>query len=409
MSKALVPSSGFEHITNGTNKRNNISWRVNITRKLHNKIICKTIVACMVLIISGCATSYSLIQQDSGEKSYGELIVGDEDLILDAIYRGIRQEFPTDNIMNLGRYEKGFAWDHVWGIDRTTLRLFIKKGTGVDSDGKPITGYYYTVNTYGTRGLAHGLYVVPLNDAIRATVLSSELVIVRAASVKEISVVQETRNAKARAQNCFEALSADGDLTLIKDKVSLVGAGEQTFSMLVDNSKPTTEEQKALLIWGNKRDVCFKEVRKALDAQGTAPAIKNVLTSGSHTAQMLLIDLYNGKLTYAEFANRRQDLTQVINEAIANIQSELQKQSAEAKARADQLALQAQQNMISAYQATNQVRQTQQMINQQQQQGQQTQQMINQQQQIINQQRMPINQSRTPITCQSIGNTMTCY
>jgi Skp family chaperone for outer membrane proteins len=251
--------------------------------------------------------------------------------------------------------------------------------------------------------------VVPLNDAIRATVLSSELVIVRAASVKEISVVQETRNAKARAQNCFEALSDDGDLTLIKDKVSLVGAGEQTFSMLVDNSKPTTEEQKALLIWGNKRDVCFKEVRKALDAQGTAPAIKNVLTSGSHTAQMLLIDLYNGKLTYAEFANRRQDLTQVINEAIANIQSELQKQSAEAKARADQLALQAQQNMISAYQATNQVRQTQQMINQQQQQGQQTQQMINQQQQIINQQRMPINQSRTPITCQSIGNTMTCY
>jgi len=160
------------------------------------------------------------------------------------------------------------------------------------------------------------------------------------------------------------------------------------------------------MVWGMKRDECIKEIRYSMDKQGVAPAIKNVAMSGASTAQMLIADLFKDKLTYAEFAQKRQALTQIVNDAITNIQSELQKQSIEAKARADQLALQAQQNMIMAYQVISQQQQTQQMINHQHQQTQQTQQIINQQQQIINQQQMP---SRMHTSCQFIGNIMNCY
>lgn len=214
------------------------------------------------------------------------------------------------------------------------------------------------------------------------------------------TAIQEAKN---NVKSCFEALDSDDEIAPIKSKVSLVGAMNQPFSMLIDNSTPTPEEQKAIFAWANKRDICSKEISASMDKEGMPRVMKNVAISGYSTSRQLIADLYNLKLTYGEFARKREQIAQLVNESMTNIQIELQKESAESKARADQLALQAKQNMIMTYQANTQRQQTQQMINQQQQ-------MINQQQQQINQQHVTMpGETRLRTMCNIVGNTMFCY
>lgn len=203
-------------------------------------------------------------------------------------------------------------------------------------------------------------------------------------------VKSETPNSVVNS--CFDAISTDPDLQILKDKVGLSSVAEQTFAMLTNNAKPTEAERVAILAWGKRRDECIRRYRVALDRQKVPLAITNVINAAANLTQFLVADLYNGKITYAELARRRQELTNVANDSLAKIQVELQKQTAEARAAASQLALQAQQNMLLARQATNQTL------------------MIQQQQQMITKQSLQHTApSRTVTTnCRWIGDSMWC-
>ncbi len=118
--------------------------------------------------------------------------------------------------------------------------------------------------------------------------------------------------------------------------------------------------------------------------------------------QTLIAQLYLGNVTYAEFAAKRQMLANASNEGIVNIQTELQKRDSEAKARAQQLALQANQNMILAIQTFSQSMHMRQQNNLLQKQIRQNQ---------MNARRPPPiipSQTRISTTCNFVGNTLFC-
>lgn len=312
-------------------------------RSFHRTVI----LLCGLVAAAGCTTTYSSLQQGAD----AELIVGEEALVTDAIYRAIRQEFPVETIQPAGAFEKGFVWSRQPLADRTNFRLAIKTGIGRDEAGRAITGYFYTIDTRGTQALVDVRYVEPLKRAIRENLLGSRLAIVQVAAVTAVNPTQEAVAAQARARNCFDGLAEDPALGAIADKVALSDAQNPSFAMLVDNAAPTEREKAAILAWGKQRDVCIGANAAAMTRQMTPETIQTVIAAASAAQQLLIVDLYEGRLTFAAFSKRRQDLAIITNDATATIQMELRKQTAEARARAGLLALQAQQAMLLAQQA----------------------------------------------------------
>jgi len=150
----------------------------------------------------------------------------------------------------------------------------------------------------------------------------------------------------SKSQKCYDDLKEDPTLAILKEKVALAGVKDQTFAMLADITKPTAKEKEALKAWGNKRDVCMK-LRRDEDVTAKAPVSVTTLGDSYHTSsQVLIIDLINEKLTYADYSLKRQALVTFVNDTFGRIQAELRKETADAGHRAEQLAIEAQRNSI---------------------------------------------------------------
>lgn len=200
---------------------------------------------------------------------------------------------------------------------------------------------------------------------------------------------------KTKIQACFDALVDSNMVDPIRGKIALSSANNQEFSMLTDSSIPNPQEKQAILLWGNGRDQCFALQRSENAAKSVNPQIMAVLDSYTSSQQNILAQLYMEKITYGDFAAKRQAIATTTNEALAGIQSELQRQSGEARDRARQIAVQAEQNAIAAISSINQN-------------------MLIQQQNTIlqrqlNQNSMRINvPQRLQTTCNFVGSTMFC-
>lgn len=192
---------------------------------------------------------------------------------------------------------------------------------------------------------------------------------------------------------CFKDLAADPELISIRNKVSLSDARDQTFSMLADNTKPNDLEKIALKNWGEKRDNCMRMRRANMASRNIPLAIANVLDSSDAAGQALLVELLNGRLTYAAYAKRRHDLVTFTNDTLASIETELQKQTEESRFKASQMAIEAQRNALMQ----------QKILSDQEQQQQQ----LNVQQQELNVQRLNANRPRTT-NCTAAGQTIAC-
>lgn len=148
------------------------------------------------------------------------------------------------------------------------------------------------------------------------------------------------------SDQCIEKLADDPDLAGLRDKVSLSKVGDQTFSMLSDNSKPTVKEKELLKIWGNKRDVCIRLDRAEMQEARAPLPIANLKSSYLSAGQLLIADLMNGNLTYSSYAVKRQELSTFANDTVNKIQTELRKETQESRFRAEQLAIEAQRNEL---------------------------------------------------------------
>jgi len=350
----------------------------------------------LTLSLFGCATSYTSLNGQATGSGHSEIVVGDSANVMGAIEQSIHQQFPASDVRRSS--DNSFSWYHQPLLDRTTFRLAVRGAKGVDEQGKAVSGYFYTINTSGTQGLVEARYVTPLNEAIREAMKARRLSWVSVSSLRETSAIEESATAAAKVRACFDDLAASDALAPIRHKVALGSVQDQTFAMLTDSTKPSADEKRAILAWGNGRDRCMVLQRNENQTQGVPVQVRATLDSVATNQQNLLAQLYLGNITYADFAAKRQAVANTANEAIAGIQAELQKQDAAAMDRARQLAAQADQNMILAIGSISQTMAMQQQNNILQQQV--------TQQSIQNSWSAPTQRLHT--TCNFIGSTMFC-
>ena len=100
-----------------------------------------------------------------------------------------------------------------------------------------------------------------------------------------------------------DELFADPRLDPIRDKVPLVlHPGTVTRALLANEEKPTPPEKQAIKVWMSIRE---QAQQYQLEHQGP-PSARLVRTRQLVTRAML--QLYNGELTYGQFARRIQEL-----------------------------------------------------------------------------------------------------
>ncbi len=141
--------------------------------------------------------------------------------------------------------------------------------------------------------------------------------------------------------------SKNPKLSILAGKIALGGSSEQTFSHLTNNTKPTDAEKAAIALLSDEGRRCQNEIDKLSDDMPLP--IKAVNHSSVTAVQNLLVALYEGKITYGDFAKLRKEVADNRESAVAQISHELQKNAAEADARAQQIAAQ---NAIAQAQAS---------------------------------------------------------
>jgi hypothetical protein len=346
------------------------------------------------ILLGACATQYSSLNAVSPQGGVqSEIVIGAEASVFSSILEGIHEIFPAASVQKLSDFSYG--WYHQPMLDRTTYRLTVKAAKGVSKDGSSVSGFFFTVNTSGTQGMVEARYLNPLKEEIYKLYEKNGLKLVQVTSALEIPA--NTGGSYAgEVKACYEALGSDQALSPLGSKVALQSVSDQNFAMLTNSAKPTKTEQALILTWGTKQEDCMKLQKKANELQRTPPQIRTLLESYSTSQQALIAQLYLGKLSYAEFAAKRQAISSTTNEAIVGVQGVLAKQEADAQARADQIALQANQNMIMALQGVSQVIQQQ-----------QTNSLLQQQNNILQQQNNYV-PPRRGTTCNFVGNTMFC-
>jgi hypothetical protein len=100
---------------------------------------------------------------------------------------------------------------------------------------------------------------------------------------------------RAEAERYCDSLFNDMRFAPIKEKVGRYG-NETTFSMLANQSYPTSQEKEAILAFAQAKEACNQRSTGANDGR-------------LHQAFMaLLADLYKGELTYGEFGKLRNEM-----------------------------------------------------------------------------------------------------
>ena len=129
----------------------------------------------------------------------------------------------------------------------------------------------------------------------------------------DLTPAQRIRSQYVGLIRCFlSALEYDATLQPIRDKVSLSGGKDRLFSQMADESYPTPNEREIIRAWGEKRQHCAN--------------INQVNDEGFNAAQMLILELYKGGVTYGQFTSQVQDLVKNISEQHRQQQAQQQNQ-----------------------------------------------------------------------------------
>jgi hypothetical protein len=138
-----------------------------------------------------------------------------------------------------------------------------------------------------------------LEKAIRASL----------ASIKtELTQDEQINGEMAKIDACFNKLASEPSLTILAGKVAVDDVKKQTFDMLANMSAPTEPEKSAIKHWSNMRAGCYAAVDAFYARTGVPTSLLALYESTKTAGDKLLILLYNGAITYGEFAQKRQDI-----------------------------------------------------------------------------------------------------
>ena len=86
------------------------------------------------------------------------------------------------------------------------------------------------------------------------------------------------------------------------DRVVITGAGAVTPVLLANDTRPTTAEKRAIKVW-----VSIREQAQQYQLEQRGPP-SPLLVRTRHQVTRAILQLYNGQMTYGQFAQRIQAL-----------------------------------------------------------------------------------------------------
>jgi len=140
---------------------------IQLNSEMKNKYLWNITLSALIIILSGCATTYSSLKGGNTGTTGYELIIADEHDVLDAAYDAIQNRFPGTIVSALAGKEKGFTFYTQPLLDRTTYKFLIEKATATVQDGKTVTGYYYSIYSQGTQFFVGSRYIEPLIEEFK--------------------------------------------------------------------------------------------------------------------------------------------------------------------------------------------------------------------------------------------------
>ena len=164
------------------------------------------------------------------------------------------------------------------------------------------------------------------------------------------------------AQSSCDEQMKNPDLNSIRNKVELLrtaNSGPPPFEIATNNSFPTQKEKQAISIWAKLREQCGKQSKEALSQNDTlvANAMQQAYVDKQKEFRRqiegqlssLVVALYQSKLTYGEFAQKRYELVESVVSAEREYRAATLIRDRDLQVRSEQLALQQQANNINAW------------------------------------------------------------
>lgn len=158
---------------------------------------------------------------------------------------------------------------------------------------------------------------------------------------------------------CEKLMRAPG-LDPIRGKVDLLREPEQepSFDVAISDSYPTAAERHAIRLWGELRQKCISFEQKAIPAPTNLPPLElaNAQQDRSYFTDMqeqvsdLVVLLYQGKLTYGQFAKKRYEVGRQAMQAERAFRAATLSKDRDASIHAQQLAAEQERNRIAAWQ-----------------------------------------------------------
>ena len=115
-------------------------------------------------------------------------------------------------------------------------------------------------------------------------------------------------------ENCIDSLAADAGLRVLSDKVALARS-TQAFAVRVADRVANEQERAAVALWLEMRNQCF-DAGAAYRRSVSTPQEIAFLRSLFVFQQRLVADLQAGRVTYAEFSQRRGELLEAAGQEI---------------------------------------------------------------------------------------------
>lgn len=163
-------------------------------------------------------------------------------------------------------------------------------------------------------------------------------------------------------QTGCEAELQSPELDIIRTKIELSRTptdGPPPFDIATNGSYPSAEEAAAIAKWARIRESCIKKSDEAIKDDARLPANaeqtlffeKELEFRRQTVAQVsnLIIALYQGKLTYGEFAQKRYEMVNSIASANRDFRAAMLLQDRDAQFKAASLALEQQNNNLKAW------------------------------------------------------------
>ena len=182
--------------------------------------------------------------------------------------------------------------------------------------------------------------IIKDNEKLLASSLSSQII-----------YKQKIAEAEAADEECHMRIVKDPRLEVIVGKVSLNGIKNQSFDMLANTQRPNAEEKEALRMWSVMQDNCKDTKQRLFDSTHAPRELIAIFDFHATSKNNLTLALYNGELTYGEFARKRREISNQLDADLARAQVEMENRAQDAQDRQRRFAIEQERIGIARAQA----------------------------------------------------------